>query len=162
MPSKKSLLMGAAAGLAGGYAMQCFRSAWNRHYASMPQHGIFGLDKEADLKSVESLTKVFVNRVLSEGRSEQVALILHYAYGVAAGAAYSTVAETFPAVRLGYGTLFGTGVWIFGDEIPIALLKISNPCERSARSHGSALVAHLIFGTITEFTLSARRALFIN
>jgi hypothetical protein len=145
MPTRNSLFIGAAAGLVGAYAMQCFRSSWNRHYASMPQHGVFGLDKEADLKSVKSPTKRFAGRTLSDKRSEQIALILHYAYGAAAGAAYSTAAETFPAARLGHGTLFGTAVWILGDEIPIALLGISNPCERSVRSHGSALAAHLIF-----------------
>lgn len=162
MSTKKSLFMGAAAGLVGACAMQCFRSVWNQHYVSTPRHGVFGLDKEADLRSVERLTKVFADRVLSEGRSEQVALILHYAYGTAAGAAYSAIAETLPATRFGFGALFGTAVWIFGDEIPITLMNISNPFNRSGRSHGSAFVAHLLFGTVTELTLSAQRALFIG
>lgn len=162
MPTKKDLFMGVAAGLAGACAMQCFRSAWNRHYGSTTRHGVFGLDKEADIRSVESLAKPFMGRVLSEGRSEQIALILHYTYGIAAGVVYSAIAERFPAARRGWGTLFGTAVWIFGDELPIALLKISDPFERSARSHGSALAAHLIFGTVAELSLSAGRALFIN
>jgi uncharacterized membrane protein YagU involved in acid resistance len=136
--------------------MQIFRSAWNGYYAAAPQHGVFGLDKEADLKSIDFLAVLAVNRTLPEQRSKQMALALHYGYGLLAGVAYCAATEKFPLARFGYGTLFGTGLWLFGDELPVTVTKLSDPFSRSLRSHASAFAAHLLFGTVTELVRSAQ------
>lgn len=132
--------------------MQQFRSAWNRHYAATPQDGVFGLDKEADLKSADILTNFAIGRTLPAKSAEQLALVLHYVYGALAGAAYAVAAERSSLSRAGYGTLFGTAVWLFGDELPITLSGLSNPFARTVRSHGSAFAAHLLFGAATELS----------
>lgn len=137
--------------------MQAFRSAWNRYYAGAPQHGVFGLDEEADLKSVDFLTILTVNRALPEQRARQVALALHYLYGLLAGIGYTAAVEGFPLARCGRGTIFGSALWIFGDELPVTLTKLSDPFKRSSRSHASALAAHLLFGAVTEVMRSAQR-----
>jgi uncharacterized membrane protein YagU involved in acid resistance len=85
-----------------------------------------------------------------------VALVLHYGYGALAGAAYGVYSAKWPPMKTGSGTLFGTAVWLFGDELPISVSGLSKPFARSARSHGSALAAHLLFGVTTEL---ARRLL---
>lgn len=130
--------------------MQCFRTAWNQHYAANPRDGVFGLDREADLKSADILTNLLIGRTMPEKSAEQLALSLHYSYGAIAGAGYVTWAEAFPTVRAGYGILFGVALWLLGDELPITLSGLSNPFARSPRSHLSALIAHLIFGSVTE------------
>lgn len=130
--------------------MQRFRVAWNRHHAATPRDGVFGLDREADLKSANIITNLFIGRTVSERSAERLALVLHYAYGAAAGVGYVLWIEASPAARTSYGTLFGTVLWLLGDELPIALSGLSNPFARSHRSHLSALVAHLIFGSVTE------------
>lgn len=135
--------------------MQQFRSAWNRRYAATPQDGVFGLDKQADLRSANILTNFVLSRTLPEKNAEQLALVLHYAYGAIAGAAYAIAVEKLSLARAGYGTLFGTTVWLFGDELPIALSGLSNPFSRTARSHGSAFAAHLLFGAVAELSRSA-------
>lgn len=158
----KTLFIGAIAGLSGACAMQVFRSAWNRYYADAPEHGVFGLDEEADLKSIDFLTVLAVNRVLPEQRSKQVALGLHYLYGLLAAIGYTAAVERFPLARYGRGTLFGSALWIFGDELPVTLTRLSDPFTRSIRSHASALVAHLLFGAVTELVRSAQRPLSID
>ncbi len=155
MTTPKNLFIGAGAGLAGAYAMQRFRSAWNRHYAATPEDGVFGLDKEADLKSANILTNFVLSRTLPEKNAEELALVLHYAYGALAGAAYALAVENTRYARAGCGTLFGTAVWLLGDEIPIALSGLSNPFARTTRSHGSAFAAHLLFGAATELSRAA-------
>ena len=154
---RKTLFVGAVAGFTGACAMQAFRSAWNGYYADAPQHRVFGLDEEADLKSVDFLTILAVNRVLPEQQSRQVALALHYLYGVLAGVGYAVAAEKLPLARYGYGTFFGSALWIFGDELPVTLTKLSDPFTRTIRSHASAVAAHLLFGVATEVVRSAQR-----
>lgn len=153
----KTLFVGAVAGLTGAFAMQTFRSAWNRYYADAPQHGVFGLDEEADLNSVDFLTILTVNRALPEQRSMQIALALHYMYGLLAGVGYTAAVEKLPLARCGYGTFFGAALWVFGDELPVTLTKLSDPMARSIRSHASALGAHLLFGSVVEAVRSAQR-----
>lgn len=151
--------MGAVAGLVGAYAMQQFRTAWNMHYAASPRDGVYGLDEEADLKSANVLTNFFIRRTLPEKDALRLALLLHYGYGAFAGAGYAISAPKWPPLKAGYGTLFGTGVWLLGDELPISLSGLSNPFARSIRSHASAFAAHLLFGAAAELT---RRVLLLS
>ena len=130
--------------------MQQFRSRWNRRYAATPNDGVFGLDEEADLKSANYLTNLILGRTLPKQDAEQLALLLHYVYGALAGAGYAAYAANSPLRRAGYGTLFGTALWILGDELPISISGLSDPFARSTRSHASAFAAHLLFGASTE------------
>ena len=151
--------MGAVAGLVGAYAMQQFRTAWNRDHAASARDAIYGLDEEADLNSANVLTSFFIGRTLPKKDALRLALLLHYGYGAFAGAGYAVSAARWSPIKAGYGTLFGTGVWFFGDELPISLSGISNPSARGIRSHASAFAAHLLFGAATELT---RRALLLS
>lgn len=152
MPIPKSLVVGAAAGLVGAFVMQQFRSAWNQHSVATPEDGVFGLDREADLKSADMLTNFLLGRKWPEADAEKLALVLHYAYGALAGAVYASTVTRVPVLRAGKGTLFAMAVWFFGDELPITFSGISDPFERTARSHGSAVAAHLLFGLATELS----------
>lgn len=143
---------GAVAGLAGAYVMQKFRIAWNKQYEATPQDAVFGLDQEADLTSANMLTNMALGRTLPESDAEKLALVLHYAYGAIAGSVYALGLSRFPWADAGCGTLFGTAVWAFGDELPITLSGISDPRKRTALSHGSAFFAHLLFGATTELS----------
>ena len=146
--------MGAVAGLVGAYAMQQFRTAWNRKFVASPRDAVYGLDEEADLKSAHLLTKFFVSRTLPKQDALRLALLLHYGYGAIAGAGYAISAARWPPMKTGCGSLFGTGLWLLGDELPISLSGLSNPFARSVRSHVSAFAAHLLFGATTELTRS--------
>lgn len=152
-------MVGAIAGLVGAYVMQQFRTVWNRDYAASPCDAVYGLDEEADLKSANLLTKFFARRTLPKPDALRLALLLHYGYGAIAGAGYAVSAAKWPPVKAGYGTLFGAGVWLLGDELPISLSGLSNPFARSVRSHASAFGAHLLFGAATELT---RRVLLLS
>jgi uncharacterized membrane protein YagU involved in acid resistance len=154
MTNGKRVVVGAVAGLVGAYAMQQFRTAWNRNYAANPCDAVYGLDEEADLKSANLLTKFFAHRTLPKQDALRLALLLHYGYGAIAGAGYAISAATWPPMKAGCGSLFGTGVWLLGDELPISLSGLSDPFARSVRSHVSALAAHLLFGATTELTRS--------
>ncbi len=149
-------LAGAVGGLAGAWAMQRFRLQWDARAHASADSGIFGLDEEADIGSVDQVCAAFNLAVLSREEALEAALWLHYAYGLLSGAAYGAAVAKRPATRAGFGIAFGVGLWLVGDELAMAAAGLSNPFERKASSHGSALVAHILFGLVTE---GGRRAL---
>ncbi len=151
----KLLLKGAAAGLFGAFAMQQMRSRWNA--ISAPPDAVFGLDDEADINSVRLLSAIISDRVLTKSEALDIALLLHYGYGAAAGAGYAVLAGRLPATRAGSGAVFGTALWVVGDELPISLSRISDPRSKHAVSHLSAFVAHIVFGVATEAALRGLR-----
>ncbi len=152
MPSLRSVLTGAIAGLAGAFVMQQFRSVWNAELSA--RDGVFGLDDEADLNSVYSLLPDSYGRSLTKKQALRIALFLHYGYGAAAGAGYGIAAQNFPSVRAGCGTAFGIALWAIGDELAMSVSGLSDPRCKSSLSHGSALFAHLLFGMTVDITLS--------
>lgn len=139
----KRILGGAAAGLAGALAMHVLAKVWERASAGRPEHGMFGLDREANVNSIR-----LVSPGIAADRAERLGYVFHYGYGAAAGAGYAWAAERFPWIRAGFGTAFGAALWAVGDEVPIAALGISDPFEKSAASHLGALGAHLVFGWV--------------
>jgi hypothetical protein len=154
----RKIAVGAVAGLAGAQAMQWFRARWNAAHAV--ESGVFGLDREADVKSVQKLSRMCCGRDIEEDRAERIALAFHYLYGAAAGSVYAVLADRVPRVRTGFGTVFGAVIWLFGDEIPIAALRVSDPRKKTAASHASALAVHLLFGAVTEGTRLAAASRF--
>jgi hypothetical protein len=144
------VFVGAVAGLAGAWAMRQVLTFWHTNWGAAARHGAFGLDAEADIRSVEMLAMKLSGKPVSRAEAQRIATALHYMYGVSAGVLYAWLADRWPSLRAGFGTGYGTAIWFLGDEIPIIVAGISDPCEKSAASHVSALAAHLLFGTVVE------------
>ena len=153
--------LGAFAGVAGALAMQAFRSVWRRLTCDRTEDGIFGFDREADVNSMQKLSKAVLGRALAQPDTEKLALAFHYGYGATAGALYAVASERAPVIRVGFGTVFGGLLWLAGDEFPITVSGVSNPCDKTVASHASALAVHLLFGSVVEgmsrYLLSSRR-----
>ncbi len=64
--------------------------------------------------------------------------------------------ESWREIRAGYGTAYGTAVFVVGDEIAITAAGLSNPLKKPIESHASAFIAHLIFGAVLEGVLQVR------
>jgi hypothetical protein len=151
------IMQGALAGTAGAMAMHAFRLCWESATGHKPEHGIFGFDREADINSAQLLAKLLLRRNVSESAAERIGISLHYCYGAVVGASYSCIALRTPQARKGFGTAFGMVRWLAGDELPIAILGISDPRSKTAASHAAALAAHLLFGTVVEGVVRATR-----
>jgi len=142
---------GAVGGVVGAWLMRQLMAVWHRNWGASPRDGAFGLDEEADIRSVEMLAMKLCNKPVSRVEAQRVAAALHYAYGVGAGAFYGWAANRIPAVRTGFGTAYGAALWLVGDELAISASGVSNPKQKSAASHLAALSAHLAFGAVAEF-----------
>jgi hypothetical protein len=71
----------------------------------------------------------------------------HYGFSAAAGAAFTLLAPRVPAVRAGFGTLYGTLVWLLADEGVVPALGWSRkPTELSAAVHLYSLAGHWVYG----------------
>lgn len=146
----RNLAAGALAGIGGALAMHAFRRCWESLLRDESKHGIFGFDREADANSAQLLATTLLRRTIPESDAETTGLVLHYAYGAAIGGSYALLSCRFPEIRRGFGTAFGNSLWLIADELPIAVLRISNPLHKSVASHVAACGAHLLFGVVVE------------
>jgi uncharacterized membrane protein YagU involved in acid resistance len=75
----------------------------------------------------------------------------HYAFSGVVGVGYALVAPRAHIITLGYGTLYGTLVWIAADETAMPALGLSRPSGQLGPGvHAYALTGHWIFGASLE------------
>jgi uncharacterized membrane protein YagU involved in acid resistance len=148
----KKASAGALAGIAAAFAMRQFVSWWHSATDQRVKDGAFGLDPEADINAAQRLWQALFQVSLNEPEALKIALAMHYGYSAAAGAGYAVLADKNPHVRSGYGTVYGTVLWLIGDELAITLMRLSDPRSKTAASHMAAFTAHLLFGIVIEFS----------
>ena len=84
---------------------------------------------------------------------------IHYAIGVGPGALYGALRDRVPAVGAARGALYGLGLFLVQDEVVNAATGLSaDPREYPWQAHGRGLVAHLVYGVVTDTVLSVFQA----
>lgn len=137
----KSMAAGAVAGLAGAVAMNGFQLLVSAATEAVTGQAALDLDKEATAAAAKAI---------SPGCSVAV---LQCSVGVALGAVYGLLAETFPAITAGQGTVYGAGAWLAGDEIAAPLMGLAQgPAVKSVSGHVNALTSHLVYAFVTDAT----------
>ncbi len=77
---------------------------------------------------------------------------VHWFFGTLAGGVYGAVAEKFPAITAGYGSLFGFSFWVVVHEIALPLMGCSpSPALMTWTEQGNEMVSHVLFGVTLEF-----------
>jgi hypothetical protein len=150
MPMLGSLSRGLLAGLAGSAAMHIFRIGWQAVTNRDPQKGIFGFDREADVKSIYLIYRCISVERPPKRDAARTGLALHYVYGASLGALYALTKPRVRWIARSSGVVPGALLWIGADELPISLTGISDPFRRSIASHTSALVAHVVFAVTVD------------
>ncbi|NPC74865.1 DUF1440 domain-containing protein [Corallococcus exiguus] len=161
-PEKRSLLqdilMGAAGGALGTFAMNQAQALISRLSES----------KQQDDSQQEPATEVAARKaaegagVKLEGeRKKQAGNVVHWSYGTLWGAVHGALHERVPLTGKLFGVGFGLGLFLIGDELAVPLLRLAPPPQKvPAKSHLSALAAHIVYGTTAEGTYRlVRRAL---
>lgn len=83
---------------------------------------------------------------------------IHYAIGVGPGALYGALRGRVPAVGTARGALYGLGLFLLQDELGNAALGTgADPREYPWQAHARGLVAHLVYGVVTDTVLSVLR-----
>jgi hypothetical protein len=97
---------------------------------------------------------VVVGSRLDEDQAARAGLLIHWALGIGAGAAYSVVRRRMGFLGKTAGAAFGTGFWALMDEGVVPLLGLTpGPRAFPWQTHARGLAGHLSFGTVAEGTL---------
>jgi putative membrane protein len=170
----KGMVAGAAGGIAGSWAMNCFQSyAWrfdssrprvegrhrfDRLQASDPQETQRG---DATVEAAEQISRRTLGRSLDREEREVAGPAVHYAFGAVSGALYGALREFSPKMAAGFGTPFGASVWLGGVELGVPALGLSRrPSAYPASMHAISFGAHIVFGLTAEAVRrTVRRAL---
>src|ERR1700754_548281 len=99
------LLVGMAAGLVAGLAMNLFQTSWMK-VAGKPEPKETTTSKAAD-----ALSKKSSGSPIKSSRKKSADTIIHYATAAAWGGAYGLLGGSFPRLFVGRGLLFGVGAW---------------------------------------------------
>jgi putative membrane protein len=156
----RSALIGAIAGLAAGYVMNEFQNTWNRikdgrekrhqHSGQHPKQEA-GEPEDTTVKAASKISENIFGHELSAREKEVAGPVMHYAVSVLSGALYGAAAAVEPRVRTGFGTGFGTAVWLLADEIAVPASGLSRkPQDYPLSTHAYALVSHWVYGATTE------------
>ena len=163
-------LRGIAAGMLGGlvasWTMNQFQALWSRlsqRGGQQPQQQKPEDQQEEDatMKTASALSEKFLHRPLTREQKKIAGPLVHYVYGTLIGGLYGAAAEVMPAMTSEAGLLFGTAVWLGGDEAALPLLGLSKPpTQYPLSTHANALAAHFVYGlTADRVRRIARRAL---
>lgn len=144
------LVRGFVGGIVASYLMRISVQMLDRWHGHCSRYGTFGLDREADVRSLQLLARTILRRSISEKDAERLAALFHYSYGAFGGLAYPVLSAWFPLLGSGRGVGFGAAIWLLGDELPISALGISDPFRKHAASHLYALLVHLMYGLVVD------------
>ncbi len=82
-------------------------------------------------------------------------MAVHYAIGIAPAAIYGATRDRVPGVGAGRGLAFGLGMFIAEDEVANPLMGFAAPPQRYPwQPHARGLVAHLVYGLVTDAVFS--------
>ncbi|MGE5608903.1 MAG: DUF1440 domain-containing protein [Bacillota bacterium] len=121
------------------------------------QQEISTQEEPATLKTAAVIARQVLHRELTPDEKKVAEPLVHYVYGTLIGGVYGALAEVMPVAKLGAGSLYGTAVWLGGDEIALPLFGLAKPPNQyPLSSHVYALASHLVYGVTLE---GVRRAI---
>jgi hypothetical protein len=154
------IVIGAAAGLAGTYAMSHAQRLWTHAREGHPPDSAAGKHdarewqersegRNANELVAQSVGENVLGRPLNRDELGAGAAISHYAFGAAVGALYGAVAD--PSRPVLSGARLGVRLWVLADEMAMPLLGLSRPpTSRPAEMHAQSLTAHIVYGLVTS------------
>lgn len=163
----KGVAIGLAAGLVGTWAMTTFQTWWTQSLnpEGHPDRGSQGTPESehyepATEKVADTLSHLVNDRDLDPEDRKTVGNRVHYTFGASTGAVYGATVEAIPAATALGGLVFGTLVWVLGDNLAVPGLGLAPKASKhpaSERLYG--LLAHLVYGAATEATRRALRSI---
>lgn len=158
-----AVVRGVLAGAVGTLAMDALLYA--RYRRGGGQEGFRPWEFSSDVKTWDDapapaqvgrrLFEGLFRRTLPDSRARLVNNITHWAYGIGAAGAYGLIAGSLPKTRIGYGPVFGAGVWGTGYVVLPQAGLYKQIWEYDRVTLAKDLSAHLLYGTTTAATFKA-------
>lgn len=94
----------------------------------------------------------------SNPRMNPGGMAIHYSLGMVPATLYGALSTRHPAIRAGRGTLYGLGLFLIQDELLNAVSGLgARPGAYPWQAHARGLIAHLVYGLVTDITLEILR-----
>ena len=172
----KGFVLGVAGGAVGTVAMGGYWSALTAILGSDPRMetlddgiealedvSLVGQQHTEDEGSTAAMGRIAYEQIAGEPpRSEETKSLLsyevHYGYGAAQGGLYGAVTGGRGSRDVSDGVLFGTALWLLGDEGLISLMGLANgPGNYPLKQHVSRWGAHVVYGLVTAIAVKVLR-----
>ncbi|MFW2830380.1 DUF1440 domain-containing protein [Sphingomonas sp. ID0503] len=102
-------------------------------------------------KAAGAVATAITGRTIPAADKPLAGQAVHYAIGIALGAAYGVAAEFRPSITAGYGTAFGVGTATILDEAAVPATGLgSAPWKAGIASNLYSYASHLVFGCVSE------------
>jgi putative membrane protein len=110
-------------------------------------------------EGAERMAERFLRRELTDRELNLARDLLHYAFGIGAGAVYGLLAERNRNITRIYGLYFAALLLIGGEEIATPALGLLPPPHKlPAAAHFAMASSHVVYGITLEATRRAARA----
>jgi putative membrane protein len=158
----KGLVAGALGGLAATYVMTQFQNGWSKLTSrNKPEETPQSHEDPSTVKAADKLYVAIKGEHLPDDKKELYGNLFHYGTGALTGITYGILSEFSPLARKGFGTAFGSALFVTADEIAVPLAGLSKSFkEYPLKVHLHAWASHLVFGSALEASrLTTRKAL---
>jgi uncharacterized membrane protein YagU involved in acid resistance len=110
-------------------------------------------DTPATVELAETISEALLDREIPDENKQLAGQAVHYIFGTSAGMTYGMMAEPYPEVTIGSGTVFGAAFWLAADEVAVPAFGLSEPpLEHPPSTHLYSLASHLVYGFVLETT----------
>jgi uncharacterized membrane protein YagU involved in acid resistance len=118
-------------------------------------------DEPATVHVADNIYTSATGKPLQRFERRKAGKLVHYGFGTLAGIAYGVLSEFVPQTRAGFGSAFGSALFVGADEIGLPLAGLSKPAsEYPPKTHIYAWASHLVYGSALEASrLATRKAL---
>jgi uncharacterized membrane protein YagU involved in acid resistance len=108
-------------------------------------------DQDAAVEAGTAVYRSLTGDTPDRRTSRWLGIGAHYAFGATLGVVYALGSNRAPALRAGFGVLYGSLVWAIADEGAMPALGLSRgPRELPLGVHGYALAGHWVYGATLE------------
>lgn len=151
-------LLGAAAGAFGVWALD--RLDWwmwdHEDAASRARTTEVRPNGEPPAQALVTKVEEATGRGTSRETHELLSQLTHYSIGIAPAVGYALLRDKLPGRGVARGALYGLGLFAGQDEVLNAVTGLgAKPQEYPWQAHARGLLAHTLYGVVTELALTA-------
>ncbi|MDB4956794.1 MAG: hypothetical protein JWO36_4363 [Myxococcales bacterium] len=133
-------------------------------FATARSMSLVGVQHHADEAATDAIARIAYEKLLhhepSPPQKQRLSSLVHLGYGLAVAALYGAITSRRDVDALRSGFLLGAALWLFGDELVVPLLGLTDkPTAYHPTRHLQSLVAHLGYGLATAATTRGLRSL---
>jgi hypothetical protein len=143
----RTLLLGGAAGMAGGWTMAEFSRLWNKLDDRTVNDRPYSREEwDASSTIAEFVAARVFRRELRKSETASGVALVHYATAAASGALFASIFSRYVRNSRWSGALFGSALWLAGNLIP----HVGHE-GYSQRDQVQAISEHLVYGLTVAF-----------